>query len=81
METEAKAETKPAPMTPMAPPADEYRVWISADGKFQVEAKIVRVEPDVVRLQRKDNGKLISVPLTTLCDFDRKYLAGLKTEK
>lgn len=58
--------------------ADEYRHWISADGKFTVEAKLIRVEGDVVRLQRKDDGRLVSLKTGQLSKVDQQFLAKVK---
>jgi hypothetical protein len=49
----------------------EFRKWTSADGKFSIEAKFVRIQDGNVVLIRKDNGKEISVPLDKLGASDR----------
>jgi len=65
-----KAANKPA-----AKPASEpkFRMWASAAGKFKVEARLIRTDGDQVVLERKDNGKQITVPLNSLSEPDRKF--------
>ena len=49
------------------------RIWKSSDGKFEMNAKLVRVENDEVRLE-KENGKNILVPMSQLSKKDRDYI-------
>lgn len=56
--------------------ADQSRTWTSADGQFTVEAELVEVDEQMVRLRRTD-GQVISVPLAKISDSDREYL-GLR---
>jgi transglutaminase-like putative cysteine protease len=53
--------------------AQQSRTWSSADRRFTVEAELVEVGDDVVRL-RRPNGHVISVPLDKISDSDREYL-------
>jgi hypothetical protein len=62
----AKSRPKSSPST-----MPEFRKWTSADGKFSIEAKFVRIQDGNVVLIRKDNGKEISVPLDKLGASDR----------
>ena len=50
------------------------RTWTDSTGAFQVEAELVGVENGVVTL-RKEDGKVIAVPLDRLSATDRKFLA------
>jgi S1-C subfamily serine protease len=59
-------------------PKADYRTWTSANGKFKVEASLVKVADGKVYLKRKDNGKELTVPLDSLSRTDVEYLAGRK---
>ncbi|PQO44737.1 SHD1 domain-containing protein [Blastopirellula marina] len=62
-------ESAPAPTS-----EPEMRTYTSADGKFQVEAKLLKVNADgTISLLKKD-GKEISVPLTSLSEADRTFV-------
>ncbi|QDU28100.1 hypothetical protein ETAA8_31930 [Anatilimnocola aggregata] len=52
--------------TPLPKVEREFRTWTTADGKFSVEAQFVSMGAGVVRLKRKDTGKIISVPVDLL---------------
>ena len=69
---------KAAPTTLPPQVEREFRVWKTADGAFSVEAQFVGKIGDTVRLKRKDNDKVISVPLEKLGDADQTYVKGLK---
>ncbi len=58
-------------------PADELRTWISTDGKFTVEAVLVSVDANRVRLRRSDGQELV-VPLRRLSEEDREYVKRAK---
>lgn len=71
----------PAKTTPTPVPAkveSEFRVWTTADGAFSVEAQFAGKIGDTIRLKRKDNDKVISVPLDKLGDADQAYVKGLR---
>ena len=57
-----------------APP--KFRVWISADQQFRVEAKLLAVTEASVRLQKKENNAVIEVQLSDLSQQDRAYVQG-----
>lgn len=57
--------------------AGQSRTWTSTDGKFAVEAELVEVGKEQVRL-RKADGTVISVPLARLCRQDRDYVTQAK---
>lgn len=63
--------SRPAKPTEKTP--SEFRKWTSADGKFSVEARFVKLDKDNIVLARKDNGKEITVPLDRLSANDRAY--------
>jgi hypothetical protein len=71
------AKTKSPAAAPM-PTEREFRVWKTSDGAFSVEAQFVGKIGDTVRLKRKDNDKVISVPLEKLGDADQTYVKGLR---
>ena len=50
-----------------------YRRWKSADGKSNVEARLLGIENDSVQLERRD-GKKITVPLSKLSPGDIRYV-------
>lgn len=51
------------------------RVWRDVSGKFSVTAEFVDSDNEEVKL-RRENGKVISVPITRLSAQDRAFLAG-----
>jgi WD40 repeat protein len=68
-------KTTPAPM----PKTErEFREWNTADGMFKVEAQFVGKTGDNIRLKRKDNGKVITVPLEKFSEEDQAYVRGLR---
>ena len=56
---------------------EQIRTWTDESGKFRVRATLVRVNSDKVSLERED-GKVVSVPLSKLSKADRAYLAKRK---
>ena len=50
--------------------AEEARTWNSASGKFSVEAELLQVRGDVLKLKRSD-GKTFDVKLSSLSQADR----------
>ncbi len=55
--------------------ADGYRIWNDQSGKHSVEALLLSSDSEKVRLKKRD-GKVIEIPIKTLCDADVKYLKG-----
>jgi hypothetical protein len=53
------------------------RTWTDATGKFSVEAALVGVAGDTVRLKRKD-GRVVTVPIKRLNAAAQQYLTSLK---
>lgn len=68
------AEPASEPITSTNPPPSTLRTWSSADGKFTVEAEFVSATKESVKLKRKDNGALVTVPRSTLAEGDREWL-------
>jgi len=58
----------------LLPEHAQGRTWTDNTGNFQVEAELVTVDENVVTL-RKDDGRVIAVPLDRLSAADRKFLA------
>lgn len=56
------------------------RTWKDAGGKYEVQAKLLRVEGEQVVLERAD-GKQVTVALARLSDADRRFVLGPKTEQ
>jgi clan AA aspartic protease (TIGR02281 family) len=54
----------------------ETRTWKSSDGKYSVEAELLEVTKDAVRLKKAD-GTLVTVPFDRLSDADRKFVQDL----
>ncbi len=80
------ANSKPAPVASQPDTADgdktaEYRSWTSADGQFQVEAKLVKVEDQVVHFKRKEDDSIIAVPLSKLSRADRRFVQQHQSRK
>lgn len=63
--------SKPAPV--IASESD-FRTWSSADGKFQVVAKLLKSNDKFVTLQRKDNNATVTVPIAVLSEADQSHL-------
>lgn len=61
--------------TPVAAPsgAEPFRKWSSADGKFQVEARLIGASADKVQLERKD-GRNLDVARQSLSPADVRYV-------
>lgn len=53
------------------------RKWSSGGGQFTIEAELVDVASDRVRL-KKPEGKIITVPIERLDPADQRFLASLK---
>lgn len=54
------------------------RNWKTANGKFQVEAQVLDLLKDEVRIVRKDNGRRVTVPLRALSKPDQAFVALLR---
>ena len=54
------------------------RKWTSSDGQFSVEAELVEAKGGNVRLKRQD-GKVITVPVSKLSKADQDYLSSIAT--
>ena len=77
------AAPEPAAVEP--PPENEesapqhtrpVRTWADATGKHEIEASLVSVNGDTVRL-RKTDGTIAEVPLERLSPDDREYIKSL----
>jgi WD40 repeat protein len=64
--------------TPAPKPEREFREWSTADGQFKVEAQFLGKTGDTIRLKRKDNGKVIAVPLEKFSEADQAYVRSLR---
>lgn len=72
----AKEEPKPEPVPelPSPPPKDDkLRTWRDASGQFNIEAEFRGMSFGSVKLKKQD-GKLINVPLEKLSDEDKKWI-------
>lgn len=54
----------------------ETREWTDKSGKFKIDAELVDVAGDVVRLRRPD-GRTLSIPLAKLSTADREFINSL----
>jgi hypothetical protein len=70
----------PKPKSTAPDVAAEFRTWTSADGQFQVVAKLVKLDGETVHLQRKSDQRQIAVPVEKLSSEDRLFLRGLPPE-
>lgn len=59
--------------------AQEARTWKDASGKFEINAKYVRVEGKLVILEKSDGTK-IKVPLEKLSLVDQGYVEGRRSQ-
>ncbi|MCC9604572.1 hypothetical protein LOC68_27355 [Blastopirellula sp. JC732] len=58
----------------LGPPLQPLRTFSSANGKFTVEAKLVKINDDgTVSLERED-GSRVSAPIASLSEEDQKYI-------
>lgn len=53
--------------------SDEWRIWKDKSGKFQIEAQLVEVKSDKVRLLKR-NGEVKEVPIAIFCQSDREFI-------
>ncbi|MBN2022964.1 MAG: hypothetical protein JW809_09230 [Pirellulales bacterium] len=58
-------------------PAKKTRTWSDNTGKFKIEAELVEVLEDAIRLKRPD-GQEMTVPRARLSREDREYLRSLQ---
>ena len=49
-------------------------MWTSSDGKYKVEARLVSSAGGSVVLERKDDGRKVTVPLDRMSDADRRFV-------
>lgn len=49
------------------------RTWMSADGKYSVNAEFMSMTAGIVKLKRSD-GKIVEVPIENLSETDRQFL-------
>ena len=56
---------------------EKVRTWSNSTGKFSVEAKLIEVTDEFVRL-KEETGKEIKVPLSKLDDAAKRYLDSRK---
>ena len=80
-DAEKNTARDPSPRATAAsgPPVEnaEFRTWTSVDGKFKVDAKLVKLEGGKVVLQRRDDGRQIVVPQSLLSKADQDFLSKL----
>jgi endonuclease YncB( thermonuclease family) len=71
----SSAAAGPAKAVPIN--ADLFREWTDDSGGFRVVAIVARFDENEAKLQRED-GKLVTVPLTRLSQADRAYLTEVR---
>jgi len=54
--------------------AQDYRTWTDATGKQRVDAQFLDARDGKVRIRRKDNGAIVTVPLERLSETDHKFI-------
>jgi hypothetical protein len=57
--------------------ADDSRTWRDSTGKFEIKATLVKQEAGAIQLKR-DDGRLITVPIDRLSKEDREHLESLR---
>lgn len=76
----ANTNAKSSPERSSVPTAEpRYRKWKDSSGKFEIDAALVSVDNDVVKLLRKD-GKEINLPLSRLSGADQKFIEQSRNE-
>ena len=55
----------------------DFRSWTNDTGKFTIEAKLLKLEDDRVKLEKKD-GRVIDLPLNKLSDKDKTFIETLR---
>ncbi len=53
------------------------RVWTSRGGEHRIEADLVGFDAERVRLKKKEDGKVVVVPLKQLGEADQKWIAEI----
>jgi len=76
MPAEEPRTPRPAERTAARPSGARMRTWVDATGRFRVDAELVGVRRDVVRLH-KANGAIIDVPLVKMSRTDLVYLESV----
>lgn len=73
--TPAVADASPDAENPKSMPGDaaEWRTWTTRDGKYQVQAKLLKHASGTVTLEKR-NGTTVDVRLELLCDSDRDFV-------
>ncbi|MDR1959293.1 MAG: hypothetical protein LBQ54_09690 [Planctomycetaceae bacterium] len=61
--------------------AAEDRIWTDSTGKFQIEAALVNYDGKEVRLRKKIDGKVVTLPVEKLSEEDVLYLKQLPAEE
>ncbi len=59
---------------------NELRYWTDATGKFKVKAQLVTNKNGKIELKKED-GRVVTLPLKKLSDKDQRYLEALAREK
>ena len=78
LESQAPQQPQGDLRTEVADSRFEPRTWRDTTGKFSVEAKLVDVLDDSVRLEKAD-GKQLTVPLAKLSQADQEYVQAAST--
>jgi hypothetical protein len=55
-----------------------FRIWKDTSGKFSAEARFVDNSDDAVQLQRKDDRRVVEVPISSLDFSGRERVAEIK---
>lgn len=78
--TTQKRPPEDANESPAAPDAAKWRPWITADGKYKLEAKFVKFLDGKVTLEKKD-GTTVGVKLDILSQQDQDFVTGRSRER
>jgi SLA1 Homology Domain 1 (SHD1) protein len=59
-----------------APPvgSDKYRTWTDVTGSYKIEAELVEATDAAVTLKRKEDGRIVKVPIEKLSPEDQEFL-------
>ncbi|WP_373652647.1 SHD1 domain-containing protein [Schlesneria sp. DSM 10557] len=59
---------------------DDYRTWSDSTGKNKIKARFIKVEDDVVTLEKQD-GDEVEIELKKLSSADQKFVSNLQKEE
>ena len=71
---ELNGESPANPPASAADPGPKYRTWTDVTGTFQIEAELIQATSEQVTLKRKEDGRVVKVPIEKLSPEDQEFL-------